>query len=95
MNASNHVSKYLSSTTQSAFAASKAGENHDGPPDDSTKKVEAPTSANIQLLRKVQRLVFGPGVKDLAEARQKFLVILESIDDEEQEAVKKNSTRPE
>jgi hypothetical protein len=87
MKTSNYVSKYLSATTQAAFAASKAGGNDEGGPKE--KEVEAPSSPNIQLLKKVQRLVFGPGVKDLQEARSKFLTILESLDDEEREEVKK------
>jgi hypothetical protein len=60
-----------------------------------TEPVEAPSSANVALLKRVQRIVFGPNVKDLAEARSRFLTILDSIDDEEKEAVKKNSTPPE
>ncbi len=88
MNVSSHVSKYLSPTSQAAFAANEAGKTNEGAP------VE-PSSPNVALLRKVQRLVFTPTVKTLQEAENRLASMIDAIDDDEKEAVKKNGTPPE
>jgi hypothetical protein len=59
-----------------------------------TEPVEAPSSPNVVLLKRVQRIVFGPNVKDLAEARSRFLTILDSIDDDEKESTLKKNSKP-
>jgi cell fate (sporulation/competence/biofilm development) regulator YlbF (YheA/YmcA/DUF963 family) len=47
------------------------------------------SSPNVALLKKVQRLVFGPNVTDLAEAKTRLASLIDSLDDDEQETKKK------
>ncbi len=77
--ASNFLSnQYLSDNTRIAFAAK------------TSKAEEGPASPNVELLRRVQRIVFGPNVKDLQEAASRFATILDSLDDDDKESKKKN-----
>jgi hypothetical protein len=81
MNASRHVSKYLNPTTQRAYA------------DSQEQQVEAPKPATPQLalLRRIKKVVFGPSVKTLEQALDRFDTIVDSLDgtdDDEQKAPK-------
>jgi hypothetical protein len=84
MNVSSHVSKYLSSNTQEAFAASKARANEGESPKDAE-----PASPNVALLRRIQRLVFSENVQTLDEAKNRLASLIDSIDDEEKESKKR------
>jgi hypothetical protein len=81
MNTSTHVSKYLSSTTQSAWA--KAGAD-DG---DSPKE----SSPNVALLQRVQRIIFSPSVSTLDQARNRLEGLIDEIDGDDKDAKKKNT----
>lgn len=81
MNAATQVSKYLSQTTRAAFQARANQENEEAP---------EPASPNVELLRRVQRIVFSPSVKTLQEASSRLQTLLEELDDNEKEAKKKN-----
>ncbi len=80
MNAASHVSKYLSQTTRAAYQARANQENEEAP---------EPASPNVELLRRVQRIVFGPNVSDLAEAKTRLASLIDALDDEETETKKK------
>jgi hypothetical protein len=84
MNASNHVSKYLSSTTQAAFKArARASEETE----DSTKEKES--SPNVALLKRVQRIIFSPSVTTLDQARNRLEGLIDEIDGDDEDAKKK------
>ncbi len=63
-----------------SFKARASEETEDSPKE---------SSPNVALLRKVQRLVFGPNVTDLAEAKTRLASLIDSLDDDEQETKKK------
>jgi hypothetical protein len=48
-------------------------------------------SPNIALLKRVQRIVFGPNVTDLAEAKTRLASLIDALDDEETETKKKTA----
>ncbi len=50
---------------------------------------ENESSPNVALLKKVQRLVFGPNVTDLAEAKTRLASLIDSLDDDDKETQKK------
>jgi hypothetical protein len=91
MNASNHVSKYLSSTTQAAF---KAKASADEGADTTEVKPKIPPTAEVALLRRIRKVVFGPSVKDIETALDRFNTIVESLDDSEENDEKKQPTKP-
>ncbi len=77
MNASRHLSKYLNPTTQRAYADSQE------PP--------KPATPQLALLRRIKKVVFGPSVKTLEQALDRFDTIVDSLDgtdDDEQKAPK-------
>ncbi len=83
MNASAHVSKYLSPTTQAAFKARASEEEGEKPTTDEKPKI--PASPQAVLLRRIRKIVFGPSVNDLATALDRFNAIVSSLDDSEDE----------
>jgi hypothetical protein len=80
MNTSKFISGYLNSNTQRAFA-----EEEEVPK-------EKESSPNVALLKKVQRLVFGPSVTDLAEAKTRLASLIDSLDDDDVQDAKKKNT---
>ncbi len=89
MNASNHVSKYLSSTTQAAF---KAKASADEGAETTEVKPKIPPTAEVALLRRIKKIVFAPTVKDIPTALDRFNSIVESLDDSEDEDAPKPAT---
>jgi hypothetical protein len=81
MNASAHVSKYLSPTTQAAFKAKASEEDGDKPTTDD--KPKTPPTEQVALLRRIRKVVFGPSVKDIKTALDRFNAIVSSLDDSE------------
>jgi hypothetical protein len=81
MNASAHVAKYLSPTTQAAFKAKASEDEAEKPATDDKPKV--PASPQAVLLRRIRKIVFGPSVQDLATALDRFNAIVSSLDDSE------------
>jgi hypothetical protein len=72
--ASNFLSnQYLSDNTRIAFAAKTA----------KAEEVEGPASPNVELLRRVQRIVFSENVKTLDDAKSRLASLIDSLDDEE------------
>jgi hypothetical protein len=82
MNASRHVSKYLNPTTQRAYADSQ--------------EVEAPKPATPQLalLRRIKKVVFGPSVKTLEQALDRFDTIVDSLDDTDEKDDEQKAPKP-
>jgi hypothetical protein len=85
MNKSDYLVGFLDSKTQRAYAEKKAGAN-DG---EAPEKESGPVSPNIALLKRVQRIVLGPNVTDLAEAKTRLASLIDALDDEEKETQKK------
>jgi hypothetical protein len=83
MNASAHVSKYLSPTTQAAFQAKASEDEAEKPATDG--KPKTPPTEQVALLRRIRKVVFGPSVKDLATALDRFNAIVSSLDDSEED----------
>jgi hypothetical protein len=81
MNASAHVAKYLSPTTQAAFQAKASEDEAEKPATDD--KPKTPPTEQVALLRRIRKVVFGPSVKDLATALDRFNAIVSSLDDSE------------
>jgi hypothetical protein len=90
MNASNHVAKYLSSTTRTAWA--KAGSDEGA--ETTEVKPKTPPTEQVALLRRIRKVVFGPSVKDIETALDRFNTIVESLDDSEEDDEKKQPTKP-
>jgi hypothetical protein len=51
---------------------------------------DRPVSADVALLRRVQRIVFGPNVTDLGAAKTRLESLIDALDDDDKEAEKKN-----
>jgi hypothetical protein len=84
MNASAHVAKYLSPTTQAAFKARASEEDGETP-----KEKEAGTvSPGVALLKRVERIIFSPNVKTLEEAASRLRTLCEELEDDDNEAKK-------
>ncbi len=81
MNASAHVAKYLSPTTQAAFQA-KASEDEAEKPATEVKP-KAPVTPQLALLRRIKKVVFSPTTKTIEQALEKFSTIVDSLDDSE------------
>jgi hypothetical protein len=62
-----------------------------GADDGDTPKESSP---NVALLKKVQRLVFGPNVTDLAEAKTRLASLIDSLDDDDVQDAKKKTVKP-
>ncbi len=90
MNASNHVSKYLSSTTQAAYKA-RASQDEGATPE---VKPKTPPTPEVALLRRIKKIVFAPTVKDIPTALDRFNSIVESLDDSEEDDEKKQAPKP-
>lgn len=88
MNKSNYFVSFLNPNTQRAYAEkqARADEEETEAP---KEKESGPVSPNIALLKRVQRIVFGPNVTDLAEAKTRLASLIDALDDEENEAKKK------
>jgi hypothetical protein len=85
MNKSDYLVGFLDPKTQSIYSANKARAN-----DEEQAPKPEPSSPNVELLRRVQRIVFGPNVSDLAEAKTRLASLIDSLDDDDKEAKKKN-----
>jgi hypothetical protein len=85
MNESNYISGFLAEKTRMAYAQNKARANEEN--EEAPKEKES--SPNVALLKKVQRLVFGPNVTDLAEAKTRLASLIDSLDDDDKETQKK------
>ncbi len=83
MDNSDYISGFLTANTQRAYAQKKA---RGGEETQEAPKTESP---NIALLRRVQRIVFGPNVTDLEEAKTRLASLIDALDDEETETKKK------
>ncbi len=81
MNASAHVVKYLSPTTQAIFKARANEEDGDKPTTDD--KPKPPVTPQLALLRRIKKVVFSPATKTLEQALEKFETIVDSLDDSE------------
>jgi hypothetical protein len=79
MNKSDYLVGFLDSKTQAAWKA-KASEE---PTTDDKPKV--PATPEVALLRRIRKVVFGPSVKDLATALDRFNAIVDSLDDSEED----------
>jgi hypothetical protein len=86
MNKSDYLVGFLDSRTQRAYAEKKAGANEGETP----AKDERPVSSDVALLRRVQRIVFGPNVTDLGAARTRLESLIDALDDDDREAERKN-----
>jgi hypothetical protein len=81
MNTSKYISGFLANSTQRAFA-----EEEDAP-----KPEPKPANPQVALLRRIKKVVFGPSVKTLEQALDRFDTIVDSLDgtdDDEQKAPK-------
>jgi hypothetical protein len=67
MNTSKFISGYLNSNTQRAYA-----EEEEAP---------KPATPQLALLRRIKKVVFGPSVKTLEQALDRFDTIVDSLDD--------------
>jgi hypothetical protein len=86
MNKSDYMVGFLNANTQTAWKA-KAGTADEGEaPKD---KDSQPVSANVALLKRVERIIFSTSVTTLPEAASRLRTLIETIDDEENEAKKK------
>jgi hypothetical protein len=77
MNKSDYLVGFLNPNTQRAYAEKQA---EDEAPDD---KPKVPATPEVVLLRRIRKVVFGPSVKDLATALDRFNAIVSSLDDSE------------
>jgi hypothetical protein len=87
MNKSDYLVGFLNPKTQRAYADSQDVET----PDD---KPKVPATPEVALLRRIRKVVFGPSVKDLATALDRFNAIVDSLDDSEDDDDKKQSPKP-
>jgi hypothetical protein len=84
MNTSKYISGFLASNTQRAHAE-KEDEGGDTP----EVKPKTPPTEQVALLRRIRKVVFGPSVKDIETALDRFNTIVESLDDSEEDDEKK------
>jgi hypothetical protein len=68
-----------------SFRAKAGDEKGEAPKDKETQ----PVSANVALLKRVERIIFSTSVTTLPEAASRLRTLIETIDDEENEAKKK------
>jgi hypothetical protein len=79
MNKSDYLVGFLSSDTQRAYAK-KAGAAGEG---EAPEKEDRPASADVQLLRRVQRIVFSPSVTTLDQAVNRLESLIDSLQDDD------------
>lgn len=84
MNTSKFISGYLNTNTQRAFA-----EEEEVP-----KPEPKPATPQLALLRRIKKVVFGPSVKTLEQALDRFDTIVDSLDDADDENGKDEKQAP-
>jgi hypothetical protein len=78
MNKSDYLVGFLNPNTQRAYAESQDVQS----PDD---KPSVPATPQVALLRRIRKVVFGPSVKDIETALDRFDAIVDSLDDSEED----------
>jgi hypothetical protein len=89
MSTSRYISGFLSNASQRAHA-----ENENEGADTTEVKPKTPPTEQVALLRRIRKVVFGPSVKDLASALDRFNAIVDSLDDSEGDDEKKQAPKP-
>jgi hypothetical protein len=77
MSTARYISGFLSNASQRAHAEKEG--------DTTEVKPKVPATPEVALLRRIRKVVFGPSVKDLATALDRFNAIVSSLDDSEDE----------
>jgi hypothetical protein len=88
MNKSDYMVGFLNANTQRAYA-----ENQEGEKPTTDEKPKTPPTEQVALLRRIRKVVFGPSVKDIATALDRFNAIVDSLDDSEDDDDEKQAPK--
>jgi len=88
MNKSDYLVGFLNPKTQKAYAE-KQDEGTESP----DNKPKPPATPQVALLRRIRKVVFGPTVKDIETALDRFNAIVDSLDDSEDDDAPKPSDK--
>jgi hypothetical protein len=78
MKNSDYISGFLTVNTQRAYAQKKARAADE-------EQAHRPATPEFALLRRIKKVVFGPSVKTLDQALDRFSTIVDSLDDSDKE----------